>query len=409
MAKLLMSCDDYVYCYKGKYYAGSQDKYEFYQRYLRVFDELRLVTRCVMGKDLNRSRVELSDRRIEYIPVPFFSGPKQYAKQYFKIGRLLRSITNGCDAAILRLPSTIGQRVCGKVMKAGIPYATEIVYDAKDGFENGTKLVNKLLWCIIHHQMQTSCTTARGVSCVTEHYLQQHYFSMLPNAFTSHYSSLALPKEFYTAPRKYPHKDIFTIAHVSNQVQFNGRKGFNEIIRAIKILKDRNVYVQLNFIGPDYQDGTALLSDFARSLGVEDRIHFMGWASRQQLSDYLDSSDLYVMPTTSEGLPRVIIEAMAKGLPCITTPVSGNPELITGHFLVDYNDISTLADRIEELKNDKKLYELTSSDNFSRSLQYEESILEKRRDEFYTQLKNCIKDSKEGRQSVKSYTRRIPM
>lgn len=391
MAKLLMSCDDYVYCYNGKYYAGSQDKYDFYQRYLRVFDELRLVTRCVREKDLKKSRFELSDKRIEYIPIPFFSGPKQYAKQYLKIGRLLRNVTEGCDAAVLRLPSTTGQRVCGKVMKSGIPYATEIVYDAKDGYEKGTNLINKLLWYIIHRQMQASCATARGVSCVTEHYLQQHYFSTLPDAFTSHYSSLALPKDFYLSPRKYPQKEILTIAHVSNQVQFNGRKGFNQIIEAINILRDRNVYVQVNFIGPDYQGGTALLSDFAKSLGVEDRIHFMGWASRQQLSDYLNTSDFYVMPTTSEGLPRVIIEAMAKGLPCITTPVSGNSELITDHFLVDYNDINTLADRIEELIKDKELYESTSADNYNRSLQYEESILEARRDKFYTQLKNCIK------------------
>lgn len=391
MAKLLMSCDDYVYRHKGNYYAASQEKYDFYQRYLRVFEDLRLVTRCIDESELKKSRVELSDKRIEYVPVPFFSGPKQYAKQYFKIGKLLRNITEGCDAAILRLPSTTGQRVCGKVMKSGIPYATEIVYDAKDGYENGNNPVHKLLWYIIHHQMQAACATARGVSCVTEHYLQQHYFSTSPDAFSSHYSSLALPKEFYSNPRKYPQKEVLTIAHVSNQVQFNGRKGFNEIIKAIKILKDRNVYIQVNFIGPDYQNGFALLSDLAKSLGVEDRVHFLGWASREQLSNYLDSSDIYVMPTTAEGLPRVIIEAMAKGLPCITTPVSGNPELVSEHFLVDYGDVETLADRIEELIKDKAIYEAASTENFTRSLQYEASILENRRDEFYSKLKACIR------------------
>ena len=57
MAKLLMSCDDYVYCYKGKFYARNQDKYDFYQRYLRVFDELRLTTRCVYEDALGKSRV----------------------------------------------------------------------------------------------------------------------------------------------------------------------------------------------------------------------------------------------------------------------------------------------------------------------------------------------------------------
>ncbi len=54
MAKLLMSCDDYVYCCKGKFYARNQDKYDFYQRYLRVFDELRLTTRCVYEDALGK-------------------------------------------------------------------------------------------------------------------------------------------------------------------------------------------------------------------------------------------------------------------------------------------------------------------------------------------------------------------
>lgn len=391
MAKLLMSCDDYVYRCNGRYYAASQEKYDFYQRYLRVFEELRLVTRCVDEPDLKESRVALSDRRIEYIPVPFFSGPKQYAKQYFKIGRLLRNVTEGCDAAILRLPSTTGQRVCGKVMKAGIPYATEIVYDAKDGYENENNPVHKLLWYIIHHQMQAACATARGVSCVTEHYLQQHYFSTLPDAFTSHYSSLALPKDFYLSPREYPSKEVLTIAHVSNQVQFNGRKGCNEVIKALSILKGRGIRAHVNFIGKDYHNGTHLLSGLAESLGVRDMLTFAGYASREQLSEYLNSSDLFVMPTRAEGLPRVIIEAMSKGLPCITTPVSGNPELISEHFLVDYEDVETLADRIEELIKDKALYEAASAENFNRSLQYEASILEDRRDEFYSKLKACIK------------------
>ena len=82
---------------------------------------------------------------------------------------------------------------------------------------------------------------------------------------------------------------------------------------------------------------------------------------------------------------------MAKGLPCITTPVSGNPELISEYFLVDYENVETLADRIEELIKDKVLYEAASAENFNRSLQYEDSILEKRRDEFYSKLKGCIR------------------
>lgn len=393
MAKLLLTSDDSVYSCNGKFYAESRERYDFYQRYLRVFDKLRLVTRCVYEDELKPGRIELNPNQIEYIAVPFFSGPAQYAKQYFRVGKILRHITDGCDAAVLRLPSTVGQRVCDKVMRAGIPYATEIVFDAKDGYKSEHNPIHKILWYIIHHQMQNACYKAQGVSCVTEHYLQQNYYSKVPNAFSSHYSSLSLNRDFYLSARMYPQKDTLNIVHVANQVEFNGRKGCNEVIKALNILKDRGVNAHVNFIGRDYHNGIHLLSGFAESLGVRDMLKFVGYANREQLSKYLDSSDLFVMPTRAEGLPRVIIEAMAKGLPCITTPVSGNPELISEHFLVDYEDVETLAGRIEELIKDKALYEAASAENFNRSLQYEASILEKRRDEFYSKLKSCIKKS----------------
>ena len=390
MSKLLMSCDDYVYCYQGKYYARTPEKYDFYQRYLRVFEQLRLVTRCVDEEQLGKSRVALDDPRIEYVPMPFFSGPIQYAKNYLGISNALKNITDGCDAAIVRLPSTIAQRVCEKVMKAGIPYATELVYDAKDAYEGAASVAERLLWKVIHKQMVKDCAKADGVACVTEHYLQQHYTSKKQNAFFGNYSSLALDKSFYTSERNYPSKELFSIAHVCTQVQYNGRKGYNEVIKAIHILKKRGVNVKVQFAGPDYHDGIRKLTELAQQLGVSDRVEFIGGVNRKQLSDYLEQSDLYVMPTWAEGLPRVIIEAMAKGLPCITTPVSGNPELISEHFLVEYHDVEKLADRIEELITNRELYEKTSRENFVRSQKYEASVLEKRRDEFYSQLKSRV-------------------
>ena len=87
-------------------------------------------------------------------------------------------------------------------------------------------------------------------------------------------------------------------------------------------------------------------------------------------------------------MPRVIIEAIAKGLPTVTTPASGNPELIPAHYLVDFYDVDTLANRIEELVTSKEEYEKASKENYEHSLQYEASILQDRRDEFYRALKN---------------------
>lgn len=390
MSKLLLSCDDTLFVYRGKYYFKDQEWCNFYDRYLRVFESLRIAVRCERTEELKPYRILIDDPRIEVIDIPNFSGPVEYAKKYFGIGRAIRDICNGCDAAIIRLPSTIGQRVARQVMKKKLPYGVEVVYDAEDGWRSENNKLNRFLWKRIDKNMREICYRANGVSCVTEFYLQRHYYSMRVDAFTSHYSTLELPKSFYASAKKYPKNKTVTIANVANQIQFNGRKGFNEIIEALSLLKNRGITVNAKFIGQDYHDGISQLKNLSYCLGVQNQIKYMGYLTRPELDALLSSVDIFVMPTRAEGLPRVIIEAMAKGLPAISTPVSGNPELLDAHFLVKYEDVKTLADRIEELVSDKKLYEKTSQANFHNSQKYEASVLEKRRDAFYIKLKHLI-------------------
>lgn len=387
MSKLLLSCDQSVNYCKGKYYARNQERFDFFQRYLRVFDTLRLAVRCVEVEDEEKAGIELTDPRIEICHISTFSGPVQYAKTYFRIIGQLKNITERCDAAIIRLPSTIGQRVAHKVMKAGIPYAVEIVYDATDGASNSKSFMERMLWKRIDKDMLTITHKADGVSCVTEHFLQKHYFSKKKNVFVSNYSSLDLDKSFFTSARIYPPKDMLTIAHVANQVDFNTRKGHIQLIQMLKMLKERGTIANIVFVGSDYHNGIAKLKSYAREMRVEKQVTFTGRVGRDELGNILENSDLFIFPTAAEGLPRVVIEAMAKGLPCVISNVSGNPELVAEDMLVDYLDVKALADKTENLIKIPSKYIIESEKNFKKSQQYEASILEARRDDFYNKLK----------------------
>lgn len=392
MSKLLMSCDDRLFMHNGQYYAADKDKFEFYQRYIRVFGRLRLVCRCEEEKDLKKGRIPLNeDPRIEVVPIPFFQGPKEYAKVFFKVGKVMSDAVKGCDAAVLRVPSTTALRVGKKVNNAGIPYACEVVFDAQDGWQ-GEHGLKRLVWKKLDKDTRHLCEEADGVSCVTEHYLQKRYFSKKEGSFSSHYSSLALPATFFSSKRLFPTHIPFIIAHTANQVHFNGRKGHVELIKAVRVLKEKGIEVRVQFAGKDHYRGIDKLKALAKTLGVSELVEFVGFLNRAELDVFLNNADLYVMPTRAEGLPRVIIEAMAKGLPCITTPVSGNPELIDEHFLVPYEKIDELAERIEELITKPEVYEQTSLINFERSKQYEASLLQSRRDEFYNKLKDRVID-----------------
>jgi glycosyltransferase involved in cell wall biosynthesis len=386
---LALYCDEDLILHDGKYYAENVERRAIFDRYLRVFDKIRLVLRCREEKELGKRRVIIDDPRIECYPIPHFQGPVEYAKVYFKVGKLLKYSCNGCDAAMLRIPSTLSQRVFPYIKDAGIPYACEVVFDAQDGYETARTIKENVLWRIIHRQMKAICRSANGVSCVTEKYLQRNYFSEKENHFVSNYSSLSLPASFYNAPRTFCKKDRYIAAHVSNQIYLEGVKGYKEVLDSLVLLKNSGINLCVRFAGYNYNNGVEKIVKYAENRGIADNIEYVGYVNKQELSALLDNADMFIFPTKVEGLPRVLIEAMAKGLPVVSTPASGIPEMINEHFLVGYYDVQALADRIKELLESPKAYEQASKENYQTSLKYEASILEARRDDFYKKLYDC--------------------
>ena len=94
------------------------------------------------------------------------------------------------------------------------------------------------------------------------------------------------------------------------------------------------------------------LEALARELGVEDRLEFAGWLSNREVGGAMRDADLFVAPSVTaadgdmEGMPLVIAEAMATGLPVIGTRHSGIPEAVRpgeNGVLIDEGDDTGLA------------------------------------------------------------------
>jgi glycosyltransferase involved in cell wall biosynthesis len=100
-----------------------------------------------------------------------------------------------------------------------------------------------------------------------------------------------------------------------------------------------------------------VLEQKAQQLGILDRICFLGYVDEATKMRELCSSDLFVLPSLAEGLPSSATEAMAVGVPVITTNIAGTSELIengvTG-LLVRPSDPDALADAIVRMIDDYK-------------------------------------------------------
>jgi glycosyltransferase involved in cell wall biosynthesis len=120
------------------------------------------------------------------------------------------------------------------------------------------------------------------------------------------------------------------------------------------------------------------------SLGLGERVHFCGHLLSSALVRYeLDRADLFILPSRQEGLPRAMIEAMARSLPCIGSTVGGIPELLPSEDLVPPGDVVALASKIREVVTDSERMAQMSARNLEKAKDYTDQVLCDRRNQFY--------------------------
>lgn len=137
------------------------------------------------------------------------------------------------------------------------------------------------------------------------------------------------------------------------------KKGFGNLLEAAPSLLER--YPRLHFV---FAGGGDLLTDLrARGEAISNRIHFIGAVAHEELADLYRGADAFVLPAVHDragnvdGLPNVILEAMASGIPVVATDISGIPLAVeherTG-LLVPEGDSGALAEALSILLADNE-------------------------------------------------------
>lgn len=127
-------------------------------------------------------------------------------------------------------------------------------------------------------------------------------------------------------------------------------KGLLVLLEAMAGLRDHHPDMQLTVVG----DGSArsAIEAEAQRLGLTDMIDFVGYKTQDEVAALLPLSDMLVLPSFAEGVPVVLMEAMASGKPVIASRVAGVQELVedgVNGFTVPSGDSIALAERIEQL------------------------------------------------------------
>lgn len=138
--------------------------------------------------------------------------------------------------------------------------------------------------------------------------------------------------------------------------RFVPKKGFPVLIRALQLLRERGYKFQCHLIGGGEME--IELRSLIKKLKMEDRIELLGAMSQEELFDYYRRADIFALACEvqsdgdRDGIPNVIVEAMALGIPVVSTNISGIPECVddgVSGVLVAEKDPAACANGIAKL------------------------------------------------------------
>ncbi|MGV6820864.1 MAG: glycosyltransferase family 4 protein [Parvularcula sp.] len=187
---------------------------------------------------------------------------------------------------------------------------------------------------------------AQFVSCIS-HYCRSQAMIF---ADQSHWDRLHIV-HCGVDPSRYGHEER---GDENTNLLFVGRlaavKGLPIILEAVAQLKQDHPGVRLTIVG-DGPDRAALEAK-ARSLDLSAHVSFVGYKSQDEVAQYLQHTDIFVLPSFAEGVPVVLMEALASGVPVLTTRIAGVGELVEDEvsgYTVPPGDLEGLIVRLCDL------------------------------------------------------------
>lgn len=369
----------------GTVWTSAQFAYGFWTRYLEVFEHVRVVARVREVSSAPPDWKRADGEGVSFAAVPYYIGPWQYLLRVQEVQRAASKAVGVRDAVILRVSSQIAACIEPLLIRTGHPYGVEVVCDPYDVFAPGSikhPLRPFFRW-LSPRELKRQCTGACAALYVTKETLQRRY--PCPN-YSVGVSDVELSNgALLCAPRSlHQNAQTFNLIFVGTLAQLY--KAPDILINAVSICVQEGLNLKLILVG-EGKHQEELEAQVAK-LSLEERIRFLGQLSASDdVREQLDRADLFVLPSYQEGLPRAMIEAMARGLPCIGSTVGGIPELLPPEDMVPPGDVAALARKIHEVVNEPERMSLMSTRNLEKAKEYKDEALREQRRAFYCYLR----------------------
>ena len=382
----------------GRIYTTSGPaNYAFWRRYRGVFEEVAVLARVRQTTDSMLPEQCAEGPGVTFWQLPDYTGPAEYLRKLVQLRSAIRKAVSNSDAYILRLPGAIGDLAAREIRRLGKGYAVEVVGDPWDSFAPGAMRtpLRPLYRRLLTRSLRRNCIEAVAVSYVTRSSLQARYPARA-EAYTCGISDVLLGNNIADVKtiekRKERARELTERSRRPAHLGFIGTlaanyKGVDTLLKAVTLCQQEGLQIKAHLLG----EGRLRLQFEAmvRRLGISQCVQFHGQVPHgKAVFEFLDSIDIFVMPSRTEGLPRSMLEAMARGCPCIGSAVGGIPELLAPEALIPPADEGQLAAAIRRFISNWDLLSRMIEHNIKIARTFQPEALEQAQRYFLSEVRS---------------------
>ncbi len=359
----------------------------FFGKYLDVFSSVHILGAEVKAFLDKSAMVKIENPKITVSILPSNNHPKDF-KNDFKLKKCLKKEISKAEAVLIR-PATrrgvMAAKLCEKMKK---PYMIEMTGDLHNALLQRANPLMRAYAPFLYRRVTKSIKNCQYGIYVSESYLQGKYpikgkMCGCTDVVLDKSEPIILENRLNRIDNM-KSGDIVKMALIGFY-QGNG-KGVDTALRAMAKLPDN---YQLFVLGNGTEESRQKWYSYAKEQGVKtERLHFPDpLPSAKEVLLWLDTMDVFVFPTRSEGFGRCVAEAMSRGVPCFATDICTMPELLPQECLFPLDDHEKLASLLTEYVENKALLKHLAEVNFENVKKYDVDLLRQRRNEFLAEFK----------------------
>lgn len=327
----------------------------------------------------------------------FFLESTNRLQDYFKNAKnnrkSIEQLVKKMDVVVGYAPSGAAQYAMKIAHSEGIPFITFLVGCPWETLRHHHRLLARLVAPLSYWGTKKMVRDSEYVHYVTHSFLQQRYPTKGKVLSCSDINLGEMDPDALS--RRLKIRESRSKSSVIRLVTVGsidaGYKGQDYVIRAIARLKKQgNTLYHYYLVGG--QKGNRLRA-LCKQLDVEDQVHFLGVKTIEEVFSTLDDCDIYLQPSLTEGLPRSVIEAMSRALPCIGFRTGGIPELLEPQYIVKQKNVDGIVKALGKLEDENE-YCRVAERNFKEAQSYEHSLLQKTIRDFFLKIKREIENNK---------------